>query len=65
MKPVESLDPKRIERLPADLGSDRFAVREAASQELLGLDQRAIPYLEASLSRHAYGCWCGSGFSLG
>jgi hypothetical protein len=51
IKPVEALDPKRIQRLLADLGSDEFAVREAASQALHGLDEQAIPYLEATLKR--------------
>jgi RNA polymerase sigma factor (sigma-70 family) len=49
VKPVEALDPKRIQRLLADLGSDKFAVREAASKALHGLDQQAKPYLEATL----------------
>ncbi|HTU91848.1 MAG TPA: sigma-70 family RNA polymerase sigma factor [Gemmataceae bacterium] len=49
VKPAAALDPKRIQRLLVDLGSDVFAVREAASQALLGLDEQAIPYLEATL----------------
>jgi RNA polymerase sigma factor (sigma-70 family) len=49
--PVEALDPKRMRRLLADLGSDVFAVREAASQALRGLDEQALPYLEATLKR--------------
>ena len=49
VKPVAALDPKRIQRLLADLDSDEFAVREAASKALLGLDEQAIPYLEATL----------------
>ncbi|HWG42285.1 MAG TPA: sigma-70 family RNA polymerase sigma factor [Gemmataceae bacterium] len=51
IKPVEALDPKRIQRLIADLGSDVFAVREAASQALHGLDEQALPYLEATRKR--------------
>jgi hypothetical protein len=47
---VEALDPKRIERLLADLGSDEFTVREAASQALLALDQQANPYLKEALN---------------
>ncbi len=50
-KPVAALDPKRIRRLLADLGSDKFAVREAASKALRGLDEQAIPYLEAKLKK--------------
>ena len=34
IKPVEALDPKRVQRLLADLDSDEFAVREAASKAL-------------------------------
>jgi hypothetical protein len=49
VRPVESLDPKRIQRLLADLGSDVFAVREAASKALHGLDDQAIPFLEETL----------------
>jgi WD40 repeat protein len=49
IKPVAALDPKQIERLLADLGSDKFAVREAASTAIQGLDQRTRPYLERAL----------------
>ena len=49
IKPVAALDPKRIKRLLSDLGSDVFAVREAASQAILGLDEQAIPYLEKTM----------------
>jgi WD40 repeat protein len=49
IQPTAALDRKRIQRLLADLGSDEFAVREAASRELLKLDEQAIPYLEATL----------------
>jgi hypothetical protein len=53
VKPVEVLDPKRMQGLLADLGSDKFAVREAASKALQGLDQQAKPYLEATLKSTA------------
>lgn len=49
IKPAEVLDAKQIQRLLVDLDSDTFAVREAASKALLGMDQQAIPYLEATL----------------
>jgi RNA polymerase sigma factor (sigma-70 family) len=49
MKPVKALDPRRVEHLLADLGSDEFAVREAASKALAGLDEQATPYLEETL----------------
>jgi DNA-binding beta-propeller fold protein YncE len=49
VQPGEALDPRRVQRWLADLDSDEFAVREAASKALEGLDQQAIPYLEATL----------------
>jgi WD40 repeat protein len=49
IKPVEALDPRRVEQLLADLGRNEFAVREAASKALAGLDEQATPYLEATL----------------
>jgi RNA polymerase sigma factor (sigma-70 family) len=49
VKPGEALDPRRVQRLLADLDSDDFAVREAASNALEGLDQQALPYLESTL----------------
>jgi RNA polymerase sigma factor (sigma-70 family) len=53
VKLVEALDPKRIRRLLADLDSEVFAVREAASKALHGLDEQAIPYLEETLKNGA------------
>jgi hypothetical protein len=49
IKPVAALDTKQVQRWLADLGSDEFAVREAASKALEGLDRRAVPHLEAAL----------------
>jgi hypothetical protein len=49
IKPVAAFDPKRVQRLLADLGSDVFAAREAASQALGELDVQAIPYLEEAM----------------
>jgi RNA polymerase sigma factor (sigma-70 family) len=49
VKPAKALDRKCVERLLADLGSDNFAVREAASKSLAGLDEQATPYLEETL----------------
>lgn len=51
VKLAEALDAKRIERLLADLGSDEFAAREAASKALHGLDEQVVPHLEATLKR--------------
>jgi HEAT repeat protein len=50
VQPGEALDPQRVQRLLADLDSDEFAVREAASSTLEGLDQQAIPFLESTLN---------------
>jgi RNA polymerase sigma factor (sigma-70 family) len=49
VKPVEALDPKRIQRLLADLDSNNFATREAATNALVGLDHQVNPYLEKAL----------------
>jgi RNA polymerase sigma factor (sigma-70 family) len=49
VKPADALDPRRVQRWLADLDSDEFAVREAASKALDGLDEQAIPYLESTL----------------
>ena len=53
VQPVEALDPKRIQHWLADLGSDEFVVREAASKALQGLDHQVKPYLEATLNSAA------------
>jgi len=49
IQPATVLDLKQIQRWLTDLGNNEFAVREAASQALCGLDHRAIPYLENTL----------------
>jgi RNA polymerase sigma factor (sigma-70 family) len=49
VKPVEALDDGRVRRLLADLDGDDFAVREAASKGLDGLDEQVLPYLESTL----------------
>src|SRR5262249_43749934 len=49
MKPVEALDPRQVGSLLADLGSNKYAVREAASRALAGFDEQVTPYLEATL----------------
>jgi hypothetical protein len=49
VKPGEGFDRRRLERLLADLDSDQFAVREAASTALEELEPPVIPYLEATL----------------
>jgi hypothetical protein len=49
IKPAEALDPRQVGRWLADLGNDKFAVRDAASRALARLDERVTPYLEETL----------------
>lgn len=49
VNPAQALDPKRIQGLLTDLGSDKFVVREAATKALDGLDQQIIPHLEKAM----------------
>jgi RNA polymerase sigma factor (sigma-70 family) len=53
IKTAEAPDPKRMQRWLADLGSSEFAVREAASNALHGLDRQVVPYLEEALKSAA------------
>jgi WD40 repeat protein len=48
LAPVRTADPKRLARLIGDLQSDRFAVRDAAAQELEDLAEAAGPALRAA-----------------
>jgi WD40 repeat protein len=47
LKPVAPSTQDRLTQLVADLGSDRFAVRERATQELFALGELAMPALRA------------------
>lgn len=47
----EEADPGRILRLLADLDDDRIEMREAATEQLLGLDLQKLPLLRESLPR--------------
>jgi len=49
MKPVRALNPRQVRRWLADLDSNKFAAREAASRALAGFDERVTPYLEETL----------------
>jgi WD40 repeat protein len=49
LRPAEPPDPKRIEKLLADLDSDRFATREAANKELQSLAEQIEPILRRTL----------------
>jgi RNA polymerase sigma factor (sigma-70 family) len=48
LKPV-TVDPKLIGRLIADLDSEKFAVRDQASHELMAMGEYAVPYLRGAL----------------
>jgi RNA polymerase sigma factor (sigma-70 family) len=45
LRPAAAIDARRVERLLAELDSERFAVREAASRELAGLGEQVAPAL--------------------
>ena len=47
---IKPVDTKRLERLLADLDSDRFAVREQATRELAARAERAAPALRKALA---------------
>jgi RNA polymerase sigma factor (sigma-70 family) len=49
MPPVAAADPNLLERLLADLGSARFAVRDKAARELAEMGESAEPALRAAL----------------
>lgn len=49
LHPAESVEPKRLQKLLADLDSDQFTVREAAMKQLANLGERAEPALNAAL----------------
>lgn len=50
LHPAKACDEKRLGRLIADLDNNEFAVRERASQELLGFDETAVPMLKKALA---------------
>jgi hypothetical protein len=49
IEPASEIDAKRVERLLADLDSEDFSVRDAASKELAQLGDRAEPLLRRAL----------------
>jgi WD40 repeat protein len=51
LKPVPPLDPERLPKLIADLDSNIFTVRRAATRELRALGERAEKALEDALQR--------------
>ncbi|MFL5342513.1 MAG: sigma-70 family RNA polymerase sigma factor [Gemmataceae bacterium] len=50
IQPAKAVDARRIEQLIGELNSPRFAAREAASKELVGLYHQAVPRLEKTLA---------------
>ncbi len=50
LRPVAAADAGRVAALIADLDGDRFAAREAASQELAGLGDVVVPALRRALA---------------
>jgi hypothetical protein len=49
LQPVPELDPKRVAQRIADLDSEQFAVRDAATKELAALGERVRPALRRAL----------------
>jgi WD40 repeat protein len=49
LRPAREADPEHIRRLVADLGSDRFAARDAAARALKELGEQAEPALRQAL----------------
>jgi WD40 repeat protein len=49
LKPIPATNPENMERLIADLDSEKFSVRHAATQELSTLERLAEPYLLKAL----------------
>jgi WD40 repeat protein len=49
LRAIQEVEPKRVERLLADLNSDTFAVRQSAAKELFALGQRIEPALRQAL----------------
>lgn len=49
IKPEEPIDAKRVQRLLADLDSDQFAQRDAASKALGALGRQVKPYVEEAV----------------
>jgi WD40 repeat protein len=50
LRPVKDADPAQLARLAADLESEEFAVREAATKKLADLAEMAQPALQQALS---------------
>jgi WD40 repeat protein len=50
LRPATAADPRRVRQLLADLESDEFSVRSAASRELAGLGPQVGPALRAALT---------------
>ena len=53
IRPATAFDPKPIQLWLANLGSNNFAVREAATQALCDQDRQVLPYLKDTLKTAA------------
>ena len=49
LRPIAAIDPKRVDRLLADLDSEQFSVRDAAARELEGMGEQIEPTLRRVL----------------
>ena len=52
LKSIAVADPEKLDRWIADLSSDKFAIRQAATKELEKLGQQAEPFLQMALKRN-------------
>ncbi|HYT90398.1 MAG TPA: hypothetical protein VEL76_16955, partial [Gemmataceae bacterium] len=50
LKPAARIDPEKINRWTADLGSAKFAVRQEATTNLLKVGEQALPALKKALA---------------
>jgi hypothetical protein len=50
LKPAARVDPRKIDGWIADLGSEKFAVRESATAGLLKVGEQAVPALRKALA---------------
>jgi hypothetical protein len=50
LRPVEPVDPKRVEKLIAQLDDEQFRIRQKATTELLQIGERALPMLDKALA---------------
>lgn len=49
VRPIAAVDARRLQQLVTNLGDERFAVRQQATDELAGLSSQAVPALKQFL----------------